>query len=241
MKPLIFAFAAASVALSSPALSADLPLPVEPVVAPVTTFSWTGFYVGANLGWACCGDDQVGLFDGAGFVDNVTTLEGDGIFGGVQVGYNYQWSWLVAGVEADWQYSGYFDEGDGTPGPYTAHASTDNNWFGTIRGRAGLAWDRVLVYGTGGFAAGNTEYTVRITGGPGSPAAIREDEKFNAGWAAGAGVEVAFTDNLSAKGEWQFIDLGTDSASGDGFRTHPTHEFHTFRVGVNYRFNGLFQ
>jgi outer membrane immunogenic protein len=241
MKALIFGIAAAAAAFSSPSIAADLPVPIEPVVAPVSAFTWTGFYVGANLGWACCGDDRVGLFDGGGFVDDFTTLEGDGVFGGVQAGYNFQWNWLVLGVEGDWQYSGYFDDEDGlTAGPYTGSASTDSNWFGTIRGRAGLAWERVLVYGTGGFAVGNTEYTVRVGSGP-TTGVIREDEEFNTGWAAGAGVEVAFTDNLSAKGEWQFIDLGTDSASGAGFRTHPTHEFHTFRVGLNYRFSGLFQ
>jgi outer membrane immunogenic protein len=238
MKALILGAVAAAALLSSPARSADLPVPVEPIVAPVSLFSWTGFYVGANLGWACCANDRVGLFDATGFQGDIVDLEGDGVFGGVQVGYNYQWNWFVAGLEADWQYSGYFDDGSGTAGPYRAHASTDSNWFGTIRARAGFAWDRVLVYGTGGFAAGNTEYTVRITNGPGS---IREDESFNTGWVAGAGVEVAFTDRISAKGEWQFIDLGTDSASNGGLTTHPTHEYHTFRVGVNYRFNGLFQ
>lgn len=241
MKRVILGLAAAAAVLSTHARAADLPIPVEPIVAPVSAFTWTGFYAGANIGWGCCADQEVGLFldDPDVRIGNVGSLDDDGIFGGVQVGYNYQWNWLVVGAEADWQLSAIYDDDSGSAGGLTTLSSSDVDWFGTLRGRAGFAWERLLLYGTGGLAAGNTEYTVKITNGPG---AIREDEKVNWGWAAGLGTEFAFTDNLSAKAEWQYIDLGpTEEASGGGFSTHPTIEFHTFRVGVNYRFNGLFQ
>jgi outer membrane immunogenic protein len=242
----------AATALVSPAVAADLPLPVEPIVAPIPVFSWTGFYAGANVGWGCCSEQDVGLFDhddvdgdGDIFEGDIASLDDDGVFAGVQAGYNFQWNWLVTGVEADWQWSGIFDDESGTTstGPadgFRGHASSDVDWFATLRGRAGFAWQRFFIYGTGGLAAGNVEYTVRLRGvGPD----IRHDEEWEWGWVAGAGAEFAFTDNLSAKAEWQFIDLGTEDASSpDGrFSTHPTIEFHTFRVGLNYRFNGLFQ
>jgi outer membrane immunogenic protein len=242
----------AATALVSPAVAADLPVPVEPIVAPVPVFTWTGFYVGANAGWACCSDQDVGLFDnddrdgdGIIFEGDVASLDDDGGFVGVQAGYNFQWNWLVAGIEGDWQWSGLFDDeaGSTSTGPldgFRTFSSSDIDWFATLRGRAGFAWQRLFLYGTGGLAAGNQEYTVRIRG---FGRDIRADEEVEWGWVAGAGAEFAFTDNLSAKAEWQFIDLGTESASspGGGFTTHPTIEFHTFRVGVNYRFSGLFQ
>src|SRR5687767_9191626 len=166
----------AATALVSPAVAADLPLPVEPIVAPIPVFSWTGFYAGANVGWGCCSDQDVGVFDhddvdgdGDIFEGDIASLDDDGVFAGVQAGYNFQWNWLVTGVEADWQWSGIFDDESGTTatGPadgFRGHASSDVDWFATLRGRAGFAWQRFFLYGTGGLAAGNVEYTVRLRG-----------------------------------------------------------------------------
>ena len=242
--------AATVLGFSSAAMAADLPVPIEevPFVPTVEAFSWTGPYVGLNLGYTWGGDDRVGLFDDAngGFQGDVGELNPDGVFGGAQIGYNFQRDWFVGGVEADWQWSGQEDDIDGytlTNGgrTYTGRANSDQDWFGTLRARGGFAWDRFFVYGTGGLAFGNVEYTLTANEG-GRSRKIEADESVEFGYVVGAGAEFAFTDNLSAKAEYQYIDLGDEELAESGpFATDPTIEFHTFRVGVNYRFNGLFQ
>jgi len=85
------------------AVAADLaPQPVEPVVPVVLTFSWTGFYVGAQAGYAW-GDSKASypIAGPAGFLD----LDPDGGFGGVYAGYNYEFSnGLVVGLDGDVNY-----------------------------------------------------------------------------------------------------------------------------------------
>lgn len=252
MRRIGFVFVAA-LGLSTAANAADLPVPVEevPFVPTVEAFSWTGPYIGLNLGYAWGGNDDVGLFDSSngGFQGDVGELEPDGVFGGGQIGYNFQRDWFVGGIEADLQYSGLGDDidsytHDGNNGvTYTGRANSDVDYFGTLRGRAGVAFDRFMVYGTGGLAFGNVEYTLTATGG-GDSEKIEEDDAVEFGYVVGGGAEFAFTDNLSAKAEYQFIDLGEDDedeAESGPFSTDPSINFHTVRVGVNYRFNGLFQ
>ena len=244
-------FVAAALGLSGAAYAADLPVPVEevPFVPTVEGFSWTGAYVGLNLGYAFGRDDDVGLFDdlNGGYQGDVGTLNPDGVFGGFQVGYNQQFGRFVAGVEADWQLSSQeddleFDDFVGDNGVlYSGSANNDQDWFGTLRGRAGVAFDRVFLYGTGGLAFANREYSLEVdTGGRGAD--IDADESVDFGYVLGAGAEFALTDNLSAKAEYQFIDIEDEDFAEEGdFGTDPSVSFHTVRVGVNYRFNGLFQ
>jgi outer membrane immunogenic protein len=242
--------------LSGAASAADLPVPVEevPFVPTVEAFSWTGPYVGLNLGYAFGREDDVGLFDddNGGFQGDVGTLEPDGVFGGVQLGYNFQVDRFVGGVETDFQFSSQeddlefdnFDDGDGDGAVYSGRANSDQDYFGTLRLRAGVAFDRVLVYGTGGLAYGNREYTLEVqeTGDGGDGVDIDADEEFDFGYVIGAGAEFAFTDNLSGKAEYQFIDFEDEEFAEEGdFGTDPSVSFHTVRVGVNYKFNGLFQ
>ncbi|MDP8918359.1 MAG: porin family protein [Pseudomonadota bacterium] len=180
----------AGLTLAASAVSAaDLPAREAPPPAPVFTaapvFTWTGFYGGLNAGWGWRSDDEesVVLTPGPGTPGLAGTLvfpdnEDGGFTGGAQIGYNYQIGSFVVGLEADIQWA---DTGDDeevlfTPGPGATGVfvpgtfeNEDADWFGTVRGRVGFAFDRVLIYGTGGFA-----YT---------------DE--NTGWAVGGGVEWA--------------------------------------------------
>ena len=80
---------------------------------------------------------------------------------------------------------------------------TQSDWLATVRGRAGYAFDRILIYGTGGGAFGNVQAGVRRAG-PFSSST-------QTGWTAGAGVEFAFTPNLTAKVEYLYVDLGNQS------------------------------
>ena len=168
------------------ALAADVRLPVYKAPPPVAVYSWTGFYVGGNIGysWGKADTDvaipgfTVAIIDdldipGATFSDS-NKLKG--IIGGGQIGYNVQTGRWVFGLELDWQASGEkggatrsaaFDvvEGDCpifctfAQGTATTQYEAKILWFGTARGRVGYAADGLLLYGTGGLAYGRVKVT----------------------------------------------------------------------------------
>ena len=157
-----------------------------PYVAAVPVFTWTGFYVGVNAGYGWSNtevDDRIRLDRGRVFPDSPAGDivfrgnggDAEGFAGGAQMGYNWQFTpgnGFVVGVEADIQGidldrdtsntsftfvnsdGGVLDRDDFLPLRRSA-ASLD--YFGTVRARLGYAWDRFLVYGTGGFAYGGGE------------------------------------------------------------------------------------
>jgi outer membrane immunogenic protein len=172
----------ALLSLSAGAFAADLPsrrAAPAPFVAAAPAFTWTGFYVGGNAGYAWTNnnhDDNIvfapGTF-GAGTGAGTITFNGDrnadGFAGGGQVGFNYQFTpgtGFVVGVEADIQGIDLSRNNDsGRTFTFTGPVPvgfqpvrndvTSLDWFGTVRGRLGYAFDRTLVYATGGFAYGD--------------------------------------------------------------------------------------
>lgn len=169
---------------ASGAWAADLPAreaPPAPVVS-VPVFTWTGFYVGANAGWGWLdNNNNNGIYIPAGtfappyagvsgFLGGTAGGDDDGFVLGGQVGYNYQIGSFVLGVEADIQWADFNVENrltfvpTGFPPSFVPAVLSDDDmeWFGTVRARAGVAFDRVLVYATGGFAYSdnNTGWTV---------------------------------------------------------------------------------
>src|SRR5882757_6157690 len=125
----------ATVAFANIASAADLPVkaPAVPYVAP---YSWTGFYIGANLGygWARASDDL-------GMSSNL-----NGVIGGGQIGYNWQINNIVLGVETDFQGSGERASSNGLFLGVPVSVTGRIRYFGTVRGRIGYAWDRWMVY-----------------------------------------------------------------------------------------------
>jgi len=240
--------AGAALLVAAPAFAADLPAPVPsapaPAPAPVVVtppapavFDWSGLYVGANIGYAFGGSDVVGVDPAGAFAGDAGELELNGLFGGVQAGFNWQFGSVVAGIETDFQLASINDSLEATgPAPAVGTITGDLNWFGTVRGRVGVAFDRALVYATGGLAYGNYEVTFDPTG----PAAAVSDSQMLVGWTAGAGLEYGITDNISAKLEYLYVDLGADDyelGTGPGaFQTQGSANFHSVRLGVNYRF-----
>ena len=199
--------------------------------------TWAGFYGGVNFGYGwSANSDQLAL-DG----DNPTGLSPEGGFGGGQIGYNWQVGHIVFGAEADLQGADISDRLQDFNFGDTFHSSLD--WFGTIRGRLGYGFDRALVYVTAGFAYGGVHNSVNVVAvGP---------YKFDGtatGYVLGAGMEYKFNPAWSIKGEYQYINLGTNDPTGPagaysalgggGFATVRDDEFHTFRIGLNYRFGG---
>lgn len=194
------AAALAGVALAAPAGAADLGRYPSPYVQPVAAFSWTGFYVGANAGY--------------GWGSSAFNSPG-GFVGGLQAGYNYQFlNNVVIGVETDFDFAGI------SGGPYSL------DYFGTVRGRLGYAFDRVLLYGTVGFAYGQGS----VEGFGLSSTASQT------GWTIGAGAEVGFDRNWSARLEYLYVDLGTSTFATFVGPVTTGFDGNILRAGVNYRF-----
>jgi len=173
------ALAAVAVAgFASVASAADMPMKAAPIVAPVATYNWTGFYIGANVGggWGSRNLNYspndpiaVGLFSftaGTGGPAPSTSFTSSGVLGGLQLGYNWQFNhnWLV-GIETDFDWSGMKGTASSTGIQFNgdsiaATADEQIKWFGTVRARLGyLPADRLLTYVTGGFAYGRIDHT----------------------------------------------------------------------------------
>ncbi len=206
MKKTIFGAGLAVAIATVSAQAADLPRggyrPYAPP-PPMAAYSWMGPYIGVNLGYQW------------GETTNNPT-EPSGIAGGVQAGYNFQSGQFVFGGETDIQLSGAED----TFAPW----KFSNPWFGTLRGRAGVAMNNILFYVTGGLAYGNLR---------GENAGLSEN-RTALGWTAGLGMEVGLTQNWSAKVEYLYIDLTdrhyTVTGADNGLNSN------LLRFGVNYRF-----
>ncbi|BAT61025.1 OmpA-like transmembrane domain protein [Variibacter gotjawalensis] len=212
MKKFTLALLAGTALMAAPAVAADLGRPIykAPVAVAAPYMLWNGFYIGANAGYSW-GRDRVG----GGRADT------DGFSGGGQIGYNWQFSpnW-VFGIEADLQGSNI--ESD------VALLNTNVHMWGTVRGRLGYAWNNVLLYGTGGFAYGRNELT-----GFGV-----SQSKTHTGYTFGGGLEYAFAPQWSAKVEYLYVDLGREFYDAPAFQTNVRSDFHTVRLGINYRFGG---
>lgn len=197
--------AATLIGLTASAQAADLPYNSRPytVSQPLNMYSWAGPYVGGNIGYAW------------GSTTNFPT-EPNGVAGGIQGGYNWQYGQFVIGGEIDFQASGAEDR--------FAAWKFSNPFFGTVRGRVGYAMNNILVYATGGLAYGNLRLNA-----PGAT-----ESQWNAGWTIGAGAEVGLTQNWSAKAEYLYVDLSDSRFAITGL-PH-AYGFSVFRLGVNYRF-----
>jgi len=205
------AFAAGAGAAYAADLSQDTYTPPPDITYEAApAFSWTGFYAGAlgGYGWGDAKTDN-GDFDANGF------------YGGLFAGYNAQLgNNVVLGVEVDGTYGNQEGSG-GAP-----NTTVENDWNGTVRGRVGYAFDRLMIYGTGGLAVGKVEAS---EGGI-------SDTKTAAGWTAGGGVEMALTDNVIGRVEYRYTDLSSDTYSLGSGPTDVDLSSQGVLVGVGLKF-----
>jgi outer membrane immunogenic protein len=205
----------AFVALTGSALAADLPSrkAAPAYIAPVSAFSWTGFYVGIE-GGADFINNRV--YDGVSTVNNDSTA---GLLGGV-VGYNYEFpNKFVLGLEGD---------AGGVLGAKKTHINgyNDNSYFADVRARLGYAFaERTLLYVAGGVAFGD------VKSGWVNGASYTDDR---VGWTIGAGVDYAFTNNLIGRVEYRYTDLGRAWTGNVGVRTET--DSSAVLVGLLYKF-----
>jgi outer membrane immunogenic protein len=228
------------------------------VPAPSSIYSWTGLYVGGNVGYGFGNDlvaQTISSVSIVGTTEPNTHLTPKGVVGGVQLGYNWQGgrNWLV-GFEADLQGSAQTDTGCAPLACITAAAGTgfitvqhQLDYFGTLRGRLGAINDNVLYYVTGGAAFGHVKQTVTENVsttavplfGTGSSTADM------IGWVIGGGIEAALWGGWTAKAEYLYMDLGSLATSADFSQpgnpgtvtTNSTVRDHIARIGANYRLN----
>jgi outer membrane immunogenic protein len=244
------------------AFAADFPH-AEPVVrAPVVTvatpYSWYGFYIGIQGGYALGGS-------GINYTPNATyaglfapgpgTVAEDmrGFLGGITYGTNYQFGRMVVGIESDWSYTGI--KHSETVGPIAGFparvtAEQELQWFATSRARGGiLLTEQWLLYGTAGLASASVEGTTSFN--LAAPAAcagagncpVGSGSKRLWGWTAGGGLEFA-NGPWSLKAEYLYYDLGnlnysiSDPTAPAGVISASNKVTgHIVRGGLNYRFN----
>ncbi|MEJ1160733.1 outer membrane protein [Prosthecomicrobium sp. N25] len=212
------------------ACAADLsrPAPVAPAAPayPETIaaygFNWTGAYVGANVGYRWLDDKASGAAGRA-------NLNSGSAAGGLQAGYLFQTGPMVYGAELDATY-GRNSKSANVPG---GRIDAAMDWQGSARGRLGFAFDRVLVYGTGGVAVANFD----SDGHGGGKTATNSDTRV--GWTAGGGLEYALSKNVSLRGEYLYSDFGRNSVSYPGTGLGGSKQdltSHLARLGVNFKF-----
>ena len=260
LKKFLLSGAAALSAIGA-ASAADLPRrAAPPMLPPVPIFTWTGAYFGINAGYISSDRSivrTVGLNGQNGVINGVrpgaVRLDNDGFTGGGQIGYNYQVGNFVLGVEADAAYTD-IDRTVGFVGNTGALSIFRQrlDYLGTVRGRVGLAFDRVLVYGTGGFAYGDTGYAASFRNVAGATTFAGARSRLDTGFAAGGGIEYALpvdsflnffrSSAVTIKAEGLYYDLGRRTivvnglAGGLPYASRFETKGFIARAGLNYKF-----
>jgi outer membrane immunogenic protein len=256
MRAGLVSFAVAVAIVTSPAASAN-----QPAVAAT---SWAGCYAGGTAGWI--GDRSSSTFGPGGafltflgpvavnaFTKHYRYDESGATIGGL-AGCNGQWGHFVGGVEGDLNWSNVKSSvfatyplqtapGGQTFNPHSDSLSNSLRWYGTLRGRAGFAVNRVLIFGTGGLVLGKLEASGQLINPAGVAAFSGTMETTRSGWTAGGGMEFMLSPNWTARAEYLYIDLGrysfysqTSPPSVFVLDNHFDAKFHVVRAGATYRF-----
>ena len=256
-------------AFTSAAFAADLPSRRAPPVyipPPLPVFSWTGFYIGADVGYAFGSDNNFLVNTATGGVAAYSTGRPNGTIGGAHVGYNFSTQSLpvigtfasaisgvpfiggvggsggVFGIEGDVRGGDY--RGTVSPIPTLGAGSLEqsrNNIQGTVRGRLGIAVDRALFFATGGvaFASFRNQYADGLGD-------VNSNSTTRTGYVVGGGIEYALTTNFSLRGEYRYEDFGryTQTIFPAGLAGAPLTFSHRdienqVTVGFSYKFDTI--
>jgi len=204
-------------------------------------FSWTGVYIGTHTGVAV-GHTRTDNLSPFGGFDAGIPLSYDvypaNIFGGGQLGYNWQSGIYVLGVEGDLGYLGIRDTIRPAPDDMV---DVKYGWYGTLTARFGLAYDRLLAYVKGGGAVARITNSAADLDGNGSVDALDATTVNHTkwGWTAGTGFEIAIAPAWSLKSEYLYMDFGKQRSTNlDGDTFEHRNQVHTLKIGLNYRWGG---
>jgi opacity protein-like surface antigen len=209
--------------LGVPANAADLAVrpgytKAPPMIQP-PLYNWTGFYVGANFG----GSFSSETISGAA-INNFST-DPSGVMGGVQLGYNHQFSpnWLL-GLEGELSWTSAQNSASVGATTFTSN----HNWYDTLTPRLGYVQNNWLFFVKGGAAWMNADYSVAALSG--------STNVTRSGWTIGAGAEYMLAPGWSAKLEYDYLDFGNDGFSIGATALNANTQVHEVKVGVNYHF-----
>jgi outer membrane immunogenic protein len=208
-----------------------------PITPPV--FSWTGCYIGGNAGGLAADKKWYDPTRGDFYEVN---HDPSGFVGGGQVGCNYQTGPFVFGIQADYDWTNASASSTPLPGSTFRTGQilgTSLRGLGSVTGRAGYAWDRVLGYVKGGGAWVSDRYSSTFATGVLASTASGD----RAGWTVGVGVEYMFAPNWSVFAEYDYYDFGTrrlsftTPAAALDFNEDIKQTINLGKVGLNYHFN----
>lgn len=222
-------------AMAASAAAADLPSEKGPPVyapPPPPVFSWTGVYIGAQAGYGWGHTSDYTLFPRGAVVQDVGS-NSSGFIGGGHAGYNYQIGQFVVGLEGDVNGS-------------TSHSNETNFGFvgdgreefdASIRGRIGYAFDRVLIYATGGGAFGDFHSSLTDPFG-----VVESHNPGDIGWTVGGGLEYAIDNNWSVRAEYRYTDyraggINYTTLAGSPFTIHEHLTANRVQAGFSYKFD----
>jgi high affinity Mn2+ porin len=246
-------FNVATIALILSGSAASSGSPGMPTSGSATDpYDWTGFYVGAHVGYGAGSSDWTANSTGApgpsisGSIDLFSRA--GGYLGGFQWGYNYRMaSGVVLGVETDLSFPNYLNGSATISSPSIGQASYAEavDLSGTVRARFGYAFGDWLAYGTGGFALTydqlvRTQLIGTPAGGVAVPGTVEFSMLARTGWAIGAGVEFGFAPNWTARLEYLFTDYGSrQEGFAQGAQAFDANlAIQEMRLGLNYRLGG---
>lgn len=253
MRKLLVAIAAATAlpALgASGALAADMPVKALPV--PAAAPSWTGFYLGGEVGggWE---QEQVTIVTnnpGAAFPPGtvLNPVDDSGVLGGIYGGFNYQINQVVLGIDGDYTWADLHGTAmDVSPvNGDIANESSTVRWIATLTGRLGYAVNNNwLLFAKGGGAWARFDASSITTTPGGAFVGMTSSADTRSGWTVGAGVEWGFLAHWSAKLEYDYVKFRTATFSitdvtAAGVVSTPlrsaTTSLNMLKGGIAYRF-----
>lgn len=211
---------------------------------------WGGLHIGAHIGYGWGDFDSVRIDASGTFPTGFQTgRELEGVLGGFHFGYDWQLGNIVVGIEGEYSFSDVSGSSS-VASPLIAgrvsHSTTDLEWFGTVTGRVGYAFDSLLVYARAGVAWTSFETGGAVVNAAGTVLNNNLAEESRTGWTVGAGIEWMFAKNWSLRFEYNYLDFGDgavtnnsiDARTGVNFptRSDTSVDLHVAKVGLNLRF-----
>jgi outer membrane immunogenic protein len=245
LKKGILAAAATAILMGASANAADIARPVYKAPVIVPAFNWSGFYIGGHAGWGWQKEDATLATLSPALpiipLGSVFNLEKDGFLGGAQAGINWQpvgTPW-VFGIEGQWSWTDSDSSASLTLPGVVVNGFATTNWYATVAGRIGYAWDRSMFYVKGGAAFADVDYSANIVA-LGTTFVTNTVSDSRTGWMLGVGFEQAFADNWSWKIEYNYMDFATDRINltvlGFTGAVDIDTDVHVVKAGINYRF-----